>query len=309
MPPESKWIKNVPPERRPAYIDTPYFKLGTDFNRETFLDSLTYQPKDGDVFITTYPKNGTTWMQMIVYLLQHDAIPPPNEEAYRKKSKFLEFVGRKDAESLESPGVIKAHLPANLIPWNDKAKYIYIIRNPKDALVSYFFHVKGMDKYFNFTNGSFNDFFDLWLGGQGPYGDYYEFVHSWLAKKDLDNVFIITYEYMKANPREAVKAVAHFLDAEKYGKRVDQDEEFLNQILKYSTVKAMSDFLNANFVKIASTQEDFKFVRKGIVNDWKNMMKREQNKLMNTRFREEAEKNPLLLKLWDNYNWLNDDVN
>lgn len=306
---DEKWKKFVPIERRPALFDTPHYKLCRAFNCETFLESLTYQPKPGDVFIATYPKNGTTWMQMIVYLLQHDAVSPCDEEYYKTQTIFLEWAGKKTAESLVQPASIKAHMPANIIPWSEEAKYIVVIRNPKDSVVSYYFHVKGMDKFYDFADGTFDDFFDVWMSGEGEFGDYFDFVHSWLAKINCPNVFIITYEYMKANTREAVKKVAHFLDPQKYGAKVDADEEFVDEIIKNSSIKPMQDFFNSHSYGFASTQRDFKFVRKGVVNDWKNVMKEEQNCRLTARFKEEAKKSPLLMNIWPDYTWLDEKVN
>lgn len=42
---------------------------------------------------------------------------------------------------MNSPRLIKSHLPGQLLPpqvWEKKAKIIYVIRNPKDMIVSYF---------------------------------------------------------------------------------------------------------------------------------------------------------------------------
>lgn len=53
---QDKWIKNVPQNRRPKYQSTSYFPIAVSPSVEFVLDSLTYQAKPGDLFITTFPK-------------------------------------------------------------------------------------------------------------------------------------------------------------------------------------------------------------------------------------------------------------
>lgn len=162
-----------------------------------------------------------------------------------------------------------------------------------------------MNKIYSFTDGKFDDFFNLWIAGQAEFGDYFHFVNSWLAKKHLPNVFIITYEFMKNNQLEAIRKVAHFMD-EKYGKMIDQDDQLLQKIAKNSSVTAMKTKYDDPMESQTST--GFILIRKGQINDWKSIMTEEENQLISQRFREEAKKAPYLMQLWDDYSWLNDKV-
>lgn len=45
-----------------------------------FKKSLEYKPDESDVILTSYPKCGTTWMQLIVHLLMHDLTPLTRNE-------------------------------------------------------------------------------------------------------------------------------------------------------------------------------------------------------------------------------------
>ena len=47
--------------------------------------------------------------------------------------------------SASKPGLYKIHLPYSLLPGLSKdspAKYIYVYRNPKDTLVSFYYHLQ-----------------------------------------------------------------------------------------------------------------------------------------------------------------------
>ena len=299
---DAKWIREVPSNRRPVYKDTPFFRLCMGLQYEDCLAASTYKPKSGDVFIATYPKNGTTWMQQLVYLIQHDAIPPNTFNDLYANSVFFEQMGLKAVEAIKQPGSIKIHLAAELAPFSADAKYIVVVRNPKDSLVSNYNHHVGFDKFYEFK-GDFNDFFDLFLGGQIEFGDYFHFVNSWLRKKHLPNVFFITYEEMKNNPAESVRKVAYFL-GEEYGKRVDEDDKYLRDILHHSSIGEMKKRYHDS-LEFGSTS-GYSLVHKGLSNSWKSMFTEEQSKLISQRFIEEAEKNPLLMTLWHDYTWLHD---
>lgn len=299
---DEKWIRDVPVDRRPVYKDTPFFRLCMGLMYENCLAASTYKPRSGDVFIATYPKNGTTWMQQIVYLIQHDAIPPNNFDELYANSVFFEQMGLKAVEAIKPPGSIKIHLAAEIAPFSDAAKYIVVVRNPKDSLVSNYNHHVGFDKFYEFK-GNFDDFFNLFLAGQVEFGDYFHFVNSWLKKKHLSNVFFITYEQLKKNPTECIRKIAYFLD-EKYGKRVDEDEKYLQDILHHSSLGEMKRRYQ-NTLEYG-TSSGYSLVHEGISNRWRKMFTREQNKLLSQRFIEEAEKNPPLMTLWDDYTWLHD---
>ena len=62
---------------RPKYRDQNGFLMPMGFPEEQFQPSLEYKPADSDIFIATYPKCGTTWMQYIVYLLKNKGTVEP----------------------------------------------------------------------------------------------------------------------------------------------------------------------------------------------------------------------------------------
>ena len=64
--------------------------------------------------------------------------------------------------------MIKSHLPGHLLPpqlWEKKAKIIYVIRNPKDLVVSYYYFTKMINRLK--MDQPFGEFFDEMLSGKG----------------------------------------------------------------------------------------------------------------------------------------------
>ncbi len=107
--------------------------------------SLSLDPSD--VWIVSYPRSGTTWTQNIVKLIRNNGEKDGVELQYsipyaECNSKENLFPGRIDLDSLPKPRAFKSHLTYDLMlcgkPHTTPCKYIYIARNPKDMIVSYY---------------------------------------------------------------------------------------------------------------------------------------------------------------------------
>ncbi len=139
----------------------------------------SFELRPDDVFICTYPKSGTTWTQQIVNLLRCDGKDPPH--SYCHGVPWLETLALKNPymasqeaqgwtlESLQTapgPRVFKTHANLQDLPGRSHSgatRVIYVARNPKDVVVSMYYHALNK-KHFKF-NGSFSDMFDHFYGG------------------------------------------------------------------------------------------------------------------------------------------------
>jgi len=79
------------------------------------------------------------------------------------------------------PRFFKFHLPYDQVPMLDvngkKPKYFYVIRNPKDVAVSWYYHHKGF-KVFEFDR-SWDEFFEMFINDQGIF-NLFSVVHSFI---------------------------------------------------------------------------------------------------------------------------------
>ncbi|XP_045862752.1 amine sulfotransferase-like [Meles meles] len=104
-----------------------------------------------------------------------------------------------------SPHLFSTHLPYYLVPSglkNKKAKIIYVYRNPKDVLCSYFHFAKNVTSQFTDT---FEEFMKQFLGERVMGSLWFDHIKGWYEHRSFFNVQFMTYEEMKKVPSETGK--------------------------------------------------------------------------------------------------------
>lgn len=263
----------------PKYSNHDGFLMPIGFPSEHFEESLTYKAKDTDIFVTTYPKCGTTWTQNIVYLILNDGIPLPRDQKLTKIFPHLEEVGCAALETLPDPRLIKTHLPYDMTPMNSKAKYIYVARNPKDCVVSFYHHTVGFIKAYDYEHGTFNEYFDLFLDGKVDFGDYFDNLESWLKHRQDPNVLFLTYEGLKEDIRQGILSIASFLGQDYVSRLLESEECILKRVIENCSLKSMKK--DAERWSSKRPEGHTEFIRKGIVGDWMSHFTPDQSERMN----------------------------
>jgi len=175
-----------------------------------------FKPRPDDIFIATYPKSGTTLMQMILYQLQSDgAIDFPH---INYVSPYLELEFQKEQgqllDDLPSPRYFKTHLTAEELPL-DTGRYIYIVRDVRDVAVSAFHHTLLMGG----TQGTLEEFTDMFLSGSksdqrtilgAGTVSWFDHLASWWPHRERPNVLCLSYEKMIVDLEGTVRKVAGF---------------------------------------------------------------------------------------------------
>ncbi|MBO8194301.1 sulfotransferase domain-containing protein [Streptomyces oryzae] len=120
--------------------------------RSPVLDSARWQGfrfRDGDIVISTPPKCGTTWMQMICALLVHGTAEFPCE--LTSMSPWLDTLYRDRDEvmaALEAQShrrFIKSHTPMDGLPYDERVTYVCVGRDPRDVSLSIQHHMANID--------------------------------------------------------------------------------------------------------------------------------------------------------------------
>ncbi|XP_040079051.1 sulfotransferase ssu-1-like [Ixodes scapularis] len=221
---------------------------------------------------------------------------------FTNRSPFLEIQGLQESSS-EAPRLLRTHLPMNRLLLSDKAKYVYVARNPWDCCVSNFHMMRDFPLY-DFADGTFEDFLATFLDGRFGFGDYFDHVLSGYEHRDDFNVFFVTYEEIHSDKAGVVRRLAHFL-GEEYGDMVRSDSELLKLIIERSSVEFMADVLKTDAKGIAqllgrgdvspvSGNEEAKWakcslVRKGEVGGWKSYFSPKNVKQMQRKIDEKFE--------------------
>ena len=235
-------------------------------------DKMVIRP--GDVFIVAYPKCGSTWTQQIVKLIANNGVETGVDHDVFVP--WIEHMTLDEIESMSSPRFFKSHLQYSLMagggdPENTNAKYISVIRNPKDIAVSGFNHLLKMAPA-PFAP-TWENHFEKIFGEDLPFGPFYSHFLGWWAHKDASNILILTYEQMKRDPRTAIATIATFLE-------YSLTDEVIDKIVIETSFDKMKDNKAANkehLFAVGDHRPDLKFMNKGIIGNWKDKLTAEES--------------------------------
>lgn len=270
------------------------------FNGEVIRSAMNYVAKAGDIFILTYPKSGTTWMETIVFgLLNNGRAFDDDFDYYMKQTPFLELQGKDAVEKMTHPGSITTHLPFDRVPYHPQAKYICVIRNPKDICVSFYHFIKNVPS-FGYADNKFETFFDTFVSGKTPHGDYSEYMKKLWPHKDDDNVLLVSYEQMYHDLAVVIHRVAQFVEIEPHPRlleRVLTCCSFTYMKENYDRVRKSWKEKHCSKVEL-ETEQLLEFVRKGVPGDWPSCMTKEQATCLDDIMTEMVKSMPGLKDYW-----------
>lgn len=208
--------------------------------------------REDDVWITGYPKTGTTWLHNIVRQLKRGInvnVPTHRSsdeifdsaimyEHSNGNEHFQKVIDMRDKrfdkfEKMPSPRILKTHLASFLLPkeiWTTKSKVIQIIRNPKDATVSLYYMQRNTAKQFS---GTLEEFCDRLMNDEAVFGPFFDYLFSFWQLRHLDHVLIVTYEQLSADLFNGIKRISEFLDC-------TYTDEQLKDLTEYVSFETMS---------------------------------------------------------------------
>lgn len=198
------------------------------------LDSTRWariSARDGDVVVVTWAKSGTTWVQQILAQL---ILPDEMPQALTRLSPWIEnryvplekMCATLDAQTHRR--FMKTHLPANAIEYKDRTKYIFVGRDGRDVVWSWYNHHRNLNNHFyeliRSTPGcvapflmppgdDVREYFLEWLAKDGyPLWPFWAHVRSWWELRHSPNILLLHYDELKGNFPEAVTRIGRFLD-------------------------------------------------------------------------------------------------
>ncbi|XP_030565356.1 estrogen sulfotransferase-like isoform X1 [Drosophila novamexicana] len=252
---------------------------------ERYMESAqrihAFETRDSDVFVVTFMKCGTTWMQELAWLLLNQLDFEAAKSSYvMERSRFLEYSAITPqsydtitaCEEMVSPRLIKSHLPAQLLPqqvWQQGRKIIYVARNPKDVVVSSYHFLNGIKMW----KGDLDTFVNEFMKDEILYTSFWSHIVDFWRMRNEPNIFFVTYEEMKRDLRAVVKRLCKFLSVD------DVKDNQMEQLLQHLSFDNMKGSKYSNLTGLLrttqNTTKDFEFMRRGVVGSYNDELSAE----------------------------------
>lgn len=202
-----------------------------------------YQPRVGDIVISTSIRSGTTWMQEIVRKLILSDQPDETLEqtAQMDVSPWLDFRIRPlDTvidllEAQQHRRFIKTHLALDGLPYYPEVKYIVVGRDARDVFMSLFnFYANFFDGYLPLINDipdrigpplppcpddihqAWRDWITQgwfeWESEGYPFWGNLHHTQTWWNYRHLNNILFVHYNDLLTGLPHEMRRIAHFLD-------------------------------------------------------------------------------------------------
>ncbi|CAK6437270.1 unnamed protein product [Pipistrellus nathusii] len=269
-----------------------------DYTPEHLRAMQNFVFKDEDVLTVSFPKSGTNWLIEILCLIYSKGDPTWVQSVpIWERSPWVENTrGYQILKDKEGPRLITSHVPIHLFPksiFKSKTKVIYLIRNPRDILVSgYFFWIISR---FVKRPESLEQYFKWFIQGHVAFGSWFDHTRGWMSMRGQENVLIVSYEELKQDTRSAVLKICHFL-----GKTLEPEE--LSSLLTHSSFQVMKENKMSNYTLLRGwliEDQNGSLMRKGISGDWKNHFTVAQAEAFDRIFREKMADLPPELFPWE----------
>ncbi|MBI2717291.1 MAG: sulfotransferase domain-containing protein [Rhizobiales bacterium] len=242
-----------------------------------------------DIVVATYAKSGTTWTQQILAQLIFNGAEDVNVSDL---SPWLDYrlLPREVIEKLATTPhrrFLKTHLPIDALVFSPQAKYLYIGRDGRDAVWSFFNHYANLTgerrEAMNTAPGLVGpplppcpaspiEFYRSWFADNGrPIWPFWENVRSWWAIRHLPNVKLIHFNDLKADLPAMIRTIARFLE-------VTIDEARFAAIVEHCTF----DYMKAHAERMAPRGgSSWKggartFINKGTNGRWRDTLSAEE---------------------------------
>lgn len=244
----------------------------------------SFEMRNHDVLICAFPKAGTNWVWEMASMIQR------GKAEYDKNFKvaaMLEMRSLNALNSIPSPRVYNTHVYPSCFPVDvlkKKVKIIHVMRHPKDIAVSFYYHFKQLNIFFNeiLPYESFSEFLPYVTGEYGVYMlvSIFKYLKEFekFVKEHSEMVLNLYFEEIKQNPVETVSKIAEFLNADLTPSIIMQIAEKCSFVSMKKTessgnkqhIPDFVDHLGEREMAKLKEQGGMVFFRKGETGDWKS---------------------------------------
>lgn len=217
---------------------------------------------EDDTFLVSFPKSGNTWTRFLIANLLHPQEPANfgNIDSLVPESEGLT---ERQLARVPRPRILKSH------EYFDARfrKVIYIVRDPRDVVVSQFHFFRKRRRIAD--DSSIEQFVTKFVAGETcDYGSWGSNVASWLvARQKSPNFLMLRYEEMVVRTSAELTRVAEFLD-------LKADATLIAQAVERSSAEQMRklEVANTSAIVTKNSRQDVPFVRAAKAGGWKTSL-------------------------------------
>jgi len=243
--------------------------LSNSVKLKKFLSEM--EQHESDIYVQTLAKSGTTLTQMILYQMTTDGkmdfnhiydVSPWIGETLKLKGEKLSAFKIKPPKNGQRR-IIKSHSNYSFFEDIKKGKFVYVVRNAFDQLLSFYHHHK------NYSNPDlkFEDFVS-----DGIIENWFKLNGDWLKNEGGLDIIYLNYEDIVGNKPDVVKRLAKFLDIE----LTDKDMERIIDRTSFSFMKKHQEKFGDQPEPKVDNKIYNQFIRKGKVGEGKDHFTKEQ---------------------------------
>jgi Sulfotransferase domain len=207
----------------------------------------------GDIFVAGYPKSGNTWIQYLlagmIFGIDVRLAPDSLMQDLVPDVHFREFYRR-----YLTPTFFKTHD----LPQPRYRKVIYLVRDGRDVMVSYFHHLTAL--------GNPLDFFKVVTTGEGLFPcRWHEHIEAWNRNPHDAQMITISYEMLKKDTLTELQRICDFAGLER-------EQSILESVIRNSAFEVMREKEKKFGWADSAWPKDKAFVRRGKVGSFKDEM-------------------------------------
>lgn len=236
------------------------------------------------IFIASFPKSGTTWVQACVFHLiakelslgknkaeqglsldhiSHYAPFYEIDRTWTEKEEPELVAAYNEAHATIKRRMFNTHLLPEMLP--SSARAIYVVRNARDVAFSFYHHLSNQDEESGGSQwSSFEEFVDDFLNGELPYDKWVDHVATWLSfmEKEVgrEKVLLLSYEDLVSDLNACLHKISNHLN-------LALTKEDIDVVAPSLTFESMSADRSKYEPISVKWKQGYQFLRKGIVND------------------------------------------
>ncbi len=196
-----------------------------------------YTPAGHDIIVATSSKSGTNWMMQIAQQITHrgdsefdhiyDVVAWPEAPGQVPITLTDTMVRETSPTGLR---VVKTHLGIDYVPYAEAAKYLTVIRDPKEVLVSSYYFLGGLLGVLSHV--SIDDWFELFMEPGSLIDEWVSHTVGFWQWRTRPNVLVLDFGELKRQPQQCIARIATTMG-------VDLLDEQLARVVERSSFKYM----------------------------------------------------------------------